>query len=123
MNAIETDVEAGIEETDQRVRAALAAQGFGILTEIDVAAILKAKLDIERPPMKILGACNPGFAHRALEADPSVSLLMPCNVVLEEVDGVTHVAAADPMDLLDGPACEEVGPEASAKIRAAIASL
>jgi uncharacterized protein (DUF302 family) len=83
MDALETTVALPLAEAEAAVRDALSAQGFGILTEIDVAATLKAKLDIDRPPLKILGACNPSFAHRALELDPSTSLVLPCNVVLE----------------------------------------
>lgn len=123
MKSIETTVSMPIDQAEEAVRAALAEQGFGVLTEIDVAATIKNKLGIDRPPMKILGACNPSLAHRALEADSSVALLMPCNVVLEEIDGGTHVAAADPFDLLQGPACDVVGEEASIKINAAMDSL
>lgn len=123
MKSIEKTVSMPINQAEAAVRAALAEQGFGVLTEIDVAATIKNKLGIDRSPMKILGACNPSLAHRALEADSSVALLMPCNVVLEEIDGGTHVAAADPFDILQGPACDVVGEEASAKINAAMESL
>lgn len=123
MKSIETTVMMPIDQAEAAVRTALADQGFGVLTEIDVAATIKNKLGIDRSPMKILGACNPSLAHRALEADPSVALLMPCNVVLEEVEGGTHIAAADPFDLLQGPACDVVGQEASTRINAAMESL
>ena len=96
MKAIDTIVELTPEQAEAAMRDALAEQGFGVLTEIDVAATLKAKLGVDRPPLKILGACNPTIAHRALELDPSVSLLLPCNVVIEVVDGRTRVAAVDP---------------------------
>lgn len=97
MDAIAVTTSLSMSDAETAIRAALAENGFGVLTEIDVAATLKAKLDIERSPMKILGACNPGFAHRALEIDPSVSLLLPCNVVLSELpDGTVRVAAVDP---------------------------
>ena len=82
MDGIEITVELPIERAEVVVREALASQGFGILTEIDVAATFKAKLGVERPPLKILGACNPHFAYRALELDPSVALMLPCNVML-----------------------------------------
>ena len=101
MEGISTTLDRSMDDVEARVREALAAAGFGILTEIDVAATLRAKLGVDRPPLKILGACNPALAHRALELDPTVSLLLPCNVVLEDVgDGRTHVAIADPRELL-----------------------
>ena len=107
----------------ERVRATLAEQGFGVLTEIDVAATLKAKLDVDRPPLKILGACNPNLAHRALQLDPSVSLVLPCNVVLEPVDGGTRVAAVDPHELMDDPRFTELADDAASRLRAALGGL
>ena len=101
MHAIETTVDRSLVDTERAVREALAAEGFGVLTEIDVAATLEAKLGVHGPPLKILGACNPSFAHRARGVEPAVALLLPCNVVLEETgDGRTRVAIVDPRSLL-----------------------
>lgn len=91
-----TVLSLSLETTRERVEAALAEQGFGILTEIDVQATLREKLGIEREPYLILGACNPQLAHRALEADPSVGALLPCNVVLRAEDDRTRVEILNP---------------------------
>lgn len=123
MQAIEIIVDLSLEDAEAAIRTALAAQGFGILTEIDVAATLKAKLNIDRPPLKILGACNPTLAHQALEIDPSVSLLLPCNVVVEPTKGGTRVAAADPHDLMSDPRFATLADDAAQRLHAAIDSL
>lgn len=120
MRAIETTVELSPADAEAAVRAALAAQGFGVLTEIDVAATLRAKLDVGRPPLKILGACNPNLAHRALQLDPTVALLLPCNVVVEVTGAVTKVSAVDPHELMDDPRFAELADEAAGRLRAAI---
>ena len=86
----------------------------------DVAATLRARLGVERPPLKILGACNPTLAHRALEFDPSVSLLLPCNVVVEAVPDGTRVAAADPRELMADPRFAELTDEAARRLQAAV---
>jgi uncharacterized protein (DUF302 family) len=116
MDGIEITVELPIERAEVVVREALASQGFGILTEIDVAATFKAKLGIERPPLKILGACNPHFAYRALELDPSVALMLPCNVVLVGDGERTHVSIADPRTLMPGDALALLADEAAERL-------
>jgi uncharacterized protein (DUF302 family) len=120
MNPITVTVQADMAETEARVREALAQNGFGVLTEIDVAAVLKAKIDVDRPALKILGACNPHLAHRALELDPSVALLLPCNVTLAAVDGGTRVDAVDPSELMDDPGFAAVAADARTKLQAAL---
>jgi uncharacterized protein (DUF302 family) len=120
VHAIETTVPLPLDQAEAAVRATLADQGFGVLTEIDVAATLKAKLDVDRAPLKILGACNPTFAHRALEFDASAALVLPCNVVLEPADGGTRISAVDPRELMPEPAFAELAADAAAKLTAAL---
>ncbi|GAA2961364.1 MULTISPECIES: DUF302 domain-containing protein [Streptomycetaceae] len=117
---------SGFGDTVAAVREALAAQGFGILTEIDVTATLKAKLGHEMEDYLILGACNPPLAREALEADRSIGLLLPCNVVVRSDKGATIVQALDPatMVTLTGlPALESVASEATERLDAALAAL
>jgi len=99
-----------IEQAEPIVRNALANQGFGVLTEIDVAATLKMKLDIDRPGYKILGACNPNLAAQALEHDEDIGLLLPCNVVLVDKGGSTLVMAVDPGAMLAASSAEGLEP-------------
>jgi len=124
MRFIEATVDLDMEHTEQAVRIALGENGFGVLTEIDIAATLKAKLGVERPALKILGACNPVIANQALELDPSVALLLPCNVVLEPApDGGTRVRAVDPRELMDSPEFAEIAADAAQRLAAALDAL
>jgi uncharacterized protein (DUF302 family) len=111
------------EEAVAGVHEALSEQGFGVLTEIDVQATMKKKLDVDVPAQVILGACRPELAHRAMSAAPSISALLPCNVVVRESDEGTVVETIDPdamSQLEDRPAIAAVATEARARLRAAL---
>jgi uncharacterized protein (DUF302 family) len=113
----------GFEEAVAATRAALAEQGFGVLTEIDVQATLKAKLGEEMEPYLILGACNPQLAHRALGIERDLGLLLPCNVVVRVADGRTLVQALDPqvmVSLPGKPELQDVADEATRRLGAAL---
>ena len=86
-----------IDDAEMRVRDALADKGFGVLTEIDVKATMKKKLDADMAPSLILGACNPGMAKKAIELEPRIGAMLPCNVILRQVDGNVEVSAVDPV--------------------------
>lgn len=88
---------ADFDEIDARTRSALQAQGFGVLTEIDVRATMKKKLDIDMAPYRILGACNPTMAHQAIGMEPRVGAMLPCNVILRQLGGDVQVSAIDPV--------------------------
>ena len=125
--AISTTVEQPYETVVAQVRAALADQGFGVLTEIDVKATMKAKLDAEVAPQVILGACRPPLALAALQAEPSIGLLLPCNVGVRALDETsTAVEAVDPQTMVSmtaNPALQDVADDAAQRLRAALDSL
>lgn len=123
MDAIERTTSLSMADAEAAVREALAGQGFGVLTEIDLAGTLKAKLGVERSPIKILGACNPGFADRALQLDERVALMLPCNVVLAADPAGTRVSAVDPRLLMPGDEFAELAGEVADRLTAALASL
>ena len=123
MHSIQTTVDLPMDAAEAAIRVALGEQGFGVLSEIDVAANLHAALGIDRPPLKILGACNPNFAHQALQIDPSVALLLPCNVVLEPDGTHTRIAIVDPRELMTDPAFAQIATEAAEALSVALAAL
>lgn len=114
---------AGFDAAEQAVREELAEVGFGILTEVDMTATFKAKLDVDIPRQKILGACNPRFAYRVTQADPSIATLLPCSVVVREIDsGSTLIEAFDPAAMVSlSPADGEVA-DVAGEVRALLAT-
>ena len=110
----------------ERVKDALKSEGFGVLTEIDVKDTLEQKLQVDFRRYQIIGACNPALAHKALQAELQVGLLLPCNVIVYEEDGGTTVAAFDPvaaMGLAENSALEDVAREAKERLKRALESL
>lgn len=114
------------DEVDKEVRAALAEQGFGVVTEIDMQATLRNKINVEIDRQTILGVCNPKYAHRALQAEPSIGLLLPCNVVIRRTDAGTVVEMINPQmmaQIVEGPEMAQIADEVTEKLSAALASL
>jgi uncharacterized protein (DUF302 family) len=117
---------ADFDAVDARTRAALTNNGFGILTEIDVKATLKKKLDVKMPAYRILGACNPKMAHEAIGIEPRVGAMLPCNVILREVDGGIEVSAIDPvasMQAIDNPKLHAVAGQVRDLLADAVAAI
>ena len=124
--AFEVTTRRGFDDAIHRVTELLAEQGFGVLTEIDVKATLKAKLGIDTRPYRILGACNPPFAHRALGAEPHVGVLLPCNVVVWDEGDHRVVAAMEPRvmaSMIESDEVRKVADEVSARLHAVLAKL
>jgi uncharacterized protein (DUF302 family) len=120
------EVQLSFDEANSRVRETLKAEGFGVLTEIDVKTTLEQKIGVQREPYLILGACNPVLANEALLADPEVGLLLPCNVVVREEAGKVFVEALDPaaaMGIVGNPAVEDVAAKARERLGRALAAM
>ncbi len=120
-------LDLSMDEAIDRVTRQLKEEGFGVLTDIDVQATLKKKIDVDFRPYRILGACNPGFAHKALEAEPEIGTMLPCNVVVQEVEpGKVQVSAIDPiasMQAVDNAALGEIASQVQAKLRNVVNAL
>lgn len=120
---LDTDMTSAVES----VTEALAAEGFGILTEIDVQATLKKKIDVDFRPYLILGACNPEFAHKALLAEDKIGTMLPCNVVVQDIgDGKIEVSVVDPaasMSAVSNPALEGIAGDVRAKLQRVVGRL
>jgi uncharacterized protein (DUF302 family) len=125
--ALSTTVNSPYEETVEATRKALADQGFGVLTEIDLSGTLKEKMGAQIPPQVILGACRPPLAYEAVQAEPSIGLLLPCNVAVRYAsETTTTVEALDPQVMVavtDNPALRPVADDAAQRLRAALDSL
>jgi len=118
--------DADLETVDQRTRVALAAQGFGVLTQIDVQATMKSKLDLEMPGYRILGACNPKLAWQAIGMEPRVGAMLPCNVILRQTDAGIEVSAVDPvasMQAVDNPDLHAVAGQVRDLLARAVAAV
>jgi len=121
-----TTIHLPLDEAILRTKAALKAEGFGVLTEIDVRATLEEKLGVEIASYVILGACNPALAHQALQMEPEVGLLLPCNVTVRDVAGESRVSIVDPdamLGVVANPAMRAIAGEAKERLKRVIAQL
>lgn len=127
MYGFSTTFDGSYDDAITRVTEELSKEGFGVLTEIDVKAVLKKKLDVDKRPYKILGACNPVLANQALTAEEDIGLLLPCNVVVrEEEDGKVTVSFMDPqavLDLVQEPGIHDLAGEVKSKLEKVMAGL
>ncbi len=116
---------ADFDTVDQRVRASLADNGFGVLTEIDVKATMKQKIDVDMEPYRILGACNPSMAHKAIGLEARVGAMLPCNVILRAVDDGVEISAIDPvasMQAIDNDELKAIAEEVRGMLQLAVAA-
>jgi len=127
MYSVSTKVSGNLDDTLEKVTEALKSEGFGILSDIDVAKTLKTKLGVDQLPYRILGACNPELAHQAVTAEPDIGALLPCNVVVrEDADGSVRVLFMDPMTVLglvDNPAVSELASEVRQRLDRVLESI
>lgn len=120
---ISRQVEGSFDAVVERVVVALKNEGFGVLTDIDIEATMRAKLGVEFRPYRILGACNPPFAHQALLAEDKIGTMLPCNVVVQQLESGVEVAAVDPlasMQAVDNPQLAEIAQEVRQRLRVAV---
>jgi uncharacterized protein (DUF302 family) len=127
MYSFSKTITATMQQAEEKVRTALMKEGFGVLTEIDVQKVMKAKLDVDRSGYKILGACNPNLAHQAIQADPDIGLLLPCNVLIrDERNGQIYIGFMDPVAVLgmvENDQIAEVAPQVREKLQRVADSL
>lgn len=119
-------VSGDFEKVIENVTLALKGQGFGVLTEIDFSGTMKKKLDVDMPKYRILGACNPGFAYQAYQKENKIGVMLPCNVIVLEVNGSVEVSAVDPVASMQGVGnadLEKIASEVKNKLKAAINAL
>jgi uncharacterized protein (DUF302 family) len=123
---LSTRTSLSFDDALERITSELKTEGFGVLTTIDIQATLKEKIGVERDRYVILGACNPQLANQAIQAEPEIGLLLPCNVIVYEQEGSTHVAAMDPaaaMGIVGNAALDPVGTEARERLSRALGRL
>lgn len=127
MYSVSAKVSTSFDDSIARVTEALKTEGFGVLSDIDVAKTLNAKLGVEQPPYRILGACNPQLAYQAVSAEPDIGALLPCNVVVrQDPDGAVHVLFMDPMTVLtlvDNPKVQELASEVRERLDRVLAAV